>query len=221
MPLHVHTFGPPDGQPLLALPGLRGPGLVWRHLAETQLADMRVYAPDLRGQGSSVQEPPWTLEQHAADVLDTLDAIGLPEVDVVAQSFSGAVALSLNAAAPGRVRRLILLDPTIRVPAGVADVVARRALDERAEGGREEGDPAHPAAVVTGFSELARPLPDPPTGTAILFVVATRSPAWRGYLPDWQDALGADLTVVEVDCGHQVLVEEPERTGELIRAFVR
>src|SRR5436190_19179358 len=108
MRLNVHTFGPADGQPLLALHGLAGHGLRWRYLAEAHLPAMRVYAPDLRGAGYSPPEPPWTLEQHAADVLDTLDAIGLAEVDLVAESFSGPVAVQMVAAAPGRVRRMVL-----------------------------------------------------------------------------------------------------------------
>ena len=67
--LHVHHFGPADGRPLLALHGIRGYGGRWWQLAETRLPDFRVYAPDLRGHGHSPDEPPWTLERFAADLI--------------------------------------------------------------------------------------------------------------------------------------------------------
>ena len=38
--------------------------------------------------------------------------------------------------------------------------------------------------------------------------------------PDLSPELGPELTVVELDCGHQVHLEMPARTGELIRSFV-
>jgi len=34
MPLHVHRFGPPDGWPLVALHGLKGPGYLDGSLVE-------------------------------------------------------------------------------------------------------------------------------------------------------------------------------------------
>jgi lipase len=115
--LHVHEHGDPAGPPVVALHGIRGHGGRWRFLARDHLADRRVVAPDLRGHGRSPWEPPWTLEHHAADVLSTMDSAGVGRADVVAHSFGAAVAVHLSRLAPARVRRLVLLDPGIGLPA--------------------------------------------------------------------------------------------------------
>ena len=113
MSLHLYEFGPADGQPLVALHGLKSYGGRWREVAGL-LPTFRVCGPDLRGQGRSPQEPPWTLEQHAVDVLGVLDAAGPDRVDVVGHSFGGAVAVALARFAPDRVRRICARGPGVR-----------------------------------------------------------------------------------------------------------
>jgi lipase len=251
--LHVYHFGPAEGRPLLALHGIRGYGGRWRYLAETQLPDFRVYAPDLRGHGHSPDEPPWTLERFAADLIGLLDAAGLGRVDVLAHSFGGAVAGYLARLVPARVRRLVLLDPSMTLPPHVARDQAVNSLDvptfddpghaivtrkeywppeahhlaerEVTEHLMLDGDRwrwrCNAATVVTAFSELARPAVCPPPGTRTLLVGARRSRLLpQPFLPAWRAELGAELTVVELDCGHQVHLELPERTGELVRDFL-
>jgi lipase len=115
-PLHVHSYGPADGRPLLAMHGVTGHGGRWRVLAEA-LGDVRVNAVDLRGHGRSPWTPPWNIEQHVADVLATLDALGLSTVAVAGHSFGGAIAVHLARTAPERVERLVLLDPAIGLDA--------------------------------------------------------------------------------------------------------
>ncbi|MCA1654983.1 MAG: alpha/beta hydrolase [Pseudonocardiaceae bacterium] len=63
---------------MVAIHGVYGHGGRWREVAATALADFRVYAPDPRGQGRSPRAPPWTLEQHVADVA-TVDELGLAQ----------------------------------------------------------------------------------------------------------------------------------------------
>jgi lipase len=109
--LHVHTSGPVDGPPVLAVHGVTGHGARWRALAEAELPTARVLAPDLRGHGRSPWAPPWTLEQHAADLLAVLDDAGLGRVLVLTHSFGGAIGLHLARTAPERVHTLVLLDP--------------------------------------------------------------------------------------------------------------
>jgi lipase len=120
VPLYVHEFGPPDGVPLLALHGVTGHGGRWRELAESRLPGFRVIAPDLRGHGRSSPLPPWTLEQHAADLLAVIDEYQLDAVPVLGHSFGAAVALHLLRLAPGRASRLVLLDPVIGVSPDLA-----------------------------------------------------------------------------------------------------
>ncbi|MFD7665280.1 alpha/beta fold hydrolase [Streptomyces sp. NPDC059788] len=109
--LPAHPWGGPRASPaatLVALHGIRGHGRRWRFL--TPLSG---YGLDLRGHGHAPAPPPWTLEQHARDVLDTLDALRADAVDLVGLSFGGAVALHVAAQAPRRLRRLVLLDPAV------------------------------------------------------------------------------------------------------------
>ena len=80
IPLHVHEYGPAGSPPLLAVHGVTGHGARWAAFAEQQLAGYQVIAPDLRGHGRSTPLPPWTLEQHAADLLAVIDGYGLDAV---------------------------------------------------------------------------------------------------------------------------------------------
>lgn len=112
LPLHVHTFGPADGRPVLALHGVTGHGARYRVLAE-ELPGVRVHAVDLRGHGRSPWTPPWHFEQHVADVLDVLDSLGPVRVPVIGHSLGGALAVHLARTAPERVERLVLLDPAL------------------------------------------------------------------------------------------------------------
>jgi lipase len=112
LPLHVHSFGPADGRPVLAMHGVTGHGARYRVLAQA-LPGVRVHAADLRGHGRSPWTPPWGIEQHVADVLGVLDGLGLDRVPVIGHSFGGAIAVHLARSAPERVERLVLLDPAI------------------------------------------------------------------------------------------------------------
>jgi lipase len=126
MTLHVHEFGPADGRPVVFLHGLSGHGARWRLFAERELPGFRVVAPDLRGHGDSTRLAPWTLERHAADVLDLLDTLRLDRVPLAGHSYGGATAMHVAAMAPERVERLALLDPSTGLPPLTAQ--------ERAEG---------------------------------------------------------------------------------------
>lgn len=112
----MHTWGPATGPPVLLIHGVTGHGGRMRRLAERGLAGMRVMAPDLRGHGDSTWDPPWSAARHVADLLETLDAAGLERVAVAGHSFGGLLALHLAAEAPGRVRRVALIDPAVALP---------------------------------------------------------------------------------------------------------
>ncbi len=243
--LFSHVFGPADAPPLLALHGVTGHGGRFRGLAERDLPGFRVVAPDLRGHGRSPRLPPWTLEQHAADVLAVLDAHGVESAPVVAHSYGGLVALRLPRS---RVQRLALLDPAVSVrppdalewaeSAGkvcadrAAAVAAQRhdwpqASDELVEeevaanwvaAGGAWRPRYSPAAVATSWSEMCRPVPVPAVPT--LLVRALRE-TYVGpeFTRASSAALGVDFTQVDLDCGHMVHLDEPDRVGALVAEF--
>lgn len=202
--LHVHEFGPPNGIPLLALHGLTGHGGRWRQLAQSRLPNFRVIAPDLRGHGRSTPLPPWTLEQHAADLLAVIDGYGMDALPVLAHSFGAAIALHLARLAPGRLSRLLLLDPAVginpefaldqaNVPVplftdpreafqakrhdwpAVSDDVVTEEIGEHLE--QHDGHwrfRFQPAAVAAAWSEMVRAPVLPGPGTPMLLVRALR-----------------------------------------------
>lgn len=121
MRLSVHAWGDAAAPSVVCLHGLTGHGRRFRKLAEERLADrFHVLAVDLRGHGSSGWEPPWDIETHLADVLETADAHGIERAAWIGHSFGGRLAAEIAARAPERVRRTVLLDPAIVIEAGLA-----------------------------------------------------------------------------------------------------
>ena len=130
MRLHVHEYGDPAGSPLVCLHGVTSHGERFRRLAEERLQERRVIAPDLRGHGRSGSEPPWSLDTHISDALETATALGVEEADWLGFSYGGRVAAALAAREPERVESLVLLDPALHIP---PDSCLEQALEERAD----------------------------------------------------------------------------------------
>jgi lipase len=137
-----------EGLPqLVCLHGVTSHGRHFRPLAERLAERFHVVALDLRGHGDSLWEPPWSLEQHVADVLD---AAPPGRCIWLGHSFGGRVAYEVAAAAPDRVERLILLDPAIRLPPHVGLVAAENARSDRSYASFEEGiDRRYEESVLT------------------------------------------------------------------------
>lgn len=85
-------------------------------------------APDLRGHGRSGWEPPWSLEQHLEDLLESVPADARLWVG---HSFGGRLVLELTARDPGRLDRAVLLDPALWVPPHYALEQAEAARADR------------------------------------------------------------------------------------------
>ncbi|MFD9701620.1 alpha/beta fold hydrolase [Lentzea sp. NPDC059081] len=109
---NYHDLG--DGPPVLLIHG-SGPGVSawanWRTVLPLLGRAHRVLAPDIVGFGYTdrpaglVYGPDVWLEH----LLGFLDAVDVPKVSVVGNSFGGALALRLAIAAPERVDRLVLM----------------------------------------------------------------------------------------------------------------
>lgn len=232
--LHQHHFG--AGPDVVALHSLTGHGGRFRRLAQHGL---RIHAPDLRGHGHSTTAPPWTLEQHAHDVLDLLDK---PTV-LLGHSFGAVVAVHAARLAPHKVTRLILLDPGIGLPPPLAERLAAEALTPpefptAADAARHTAARWPPQAhdliddeirdhlvrrngvwtwqysapmAAAAYTELTRPPIPPPAGIPTTLVKATRS---KAVPPGYADLCG--VTPIEVDSGHQVHLERPAETARIV-----
>jgi lipase len=115
--LHLHEWGDADAPPLVCLHGVTSHGGRFRRLAEVLARRYRVLAPDLRGHGRSEWEPPWSVAQHLADVLETTP---FERATWLGHSFGGRIAAELATREPERVERLVLLDPALQVLPHVA-----------------------------------------------------------------------------------------------------
>jgi len=114
--LAVCEWGDPQGPPVICLHGVTGHGRRYRRLAEERLSGYRVVGIDLRGHGRSTREPPWGVEQHVRDLVDTADALGAGAAAWVGHSFGGKLVAELAARHPARVERAALLDPAMVLP---------------------------------------------------------------------------------------------------------
>jgi lipase len=120
--LEAHEWGARGSSVVVCLHGITSHGRHFAKLAERLSDRFHLVALDLRGHGDSVYEPPWHLEQHVEDVLDTLQERGLVDRPVrwLGHSFGGRIAFEVAAAAPTAVERLVLLDPALLISTNAA-----------------------------------------------------------------------------------------------------
>ncbi|MFM2119839.1 MAG: hypothetical protein RL722_1307 [Pseudomonadota bacterium] len=113
---NVHDVGQSrPGQPPLLLIHGSGPGVSawanWRLVLPVLAQGRRVIAPDMVGFGYSDRPAgqTYSMDVWVQQALDLLDALDVPQVDLVGNSFGGALSLALAIRAPQRVRRLVLM----------------------------------------------------------------------------------------------------------------
>lgn len=103
-----------QGDPVMLVHG-SGPGVTawanWQLVIPRLAERFRVVAPDMAGFGyterPSGQE--YNMKTWLKHALDFLDALGLEKVNLIGNSFGGALSLALTAHHPERVKRLILM----------------------------------------------------------------------------------------------------------------
>ena len=131
----IDTGEPGHGEPPVLLLHGSGPGVSaaanWRPVIPALSARRRVIAPDQLGFGGtatgdkhSYGRAAWT--EHA---LSLLDELGVSQCDVIGNSMGGAVALSLAAARPDAIRRIVLMGTmgvAMALPPGLSTIWAYR-----------------------------------------------------------------------------------------------
>lgn len=95
------------GPPVLLLNGEMMTMASWEPVAAGLMVSRQVVRCDFRGQLLTDGLAPDTIDGHVRDVVELLDHLSLPLVDVVGTSFGGAVALRFASSHPARVRSLI------------------------------------------------------------------------------------------------------------------
>lgn len=109
---NLHDTG--SGRPVLFIHG-SGPGVSawanWRLVLPELSKSRRVIAPDMVGFGFTERPAGirYDMDTWVEQALAVLDALDLPQADLVGNSFGGALALALACRHPARVRRLVLM----------------------------------------------------------------------------------------------------------------
>lgn len=105
--LHCRHGG--SGEPVVLLPTLPFGTTPLVPVVEGLADEYECFAIDLMGQWpSDDRSAAWRVEDHAANLLEVLDVLGLGRVRIVAGHLSGLVAVELASQAPARVRQLVL-----------------------------------------------------------------------------------------------------------------
>ena len=122
--LHEYSWGAKWAPEITCLHGVRAHGLRFARLAEGQLAGrFHVRSLDLRGHGYSSWDPPWTIEAHVGDLLDSVTEPGI----WIGHSFGARLVTEITARHSDLVERAVLLDPALWL---TPDVTSRLAVDE-------------------------------------------------------------------------------------------
>jgi 2-hydroxymuconate-semialdehyde hydrolase len=109
---NTHDVG--SGSPVLLIHG-SGPGVSawanWRLTIPELAKSHRVIAPDMVGFGYTERpaRQRYEMDVWVAQAVGLLDALGIARVDLVGNSFGGALALAIAIRHPQRVRRLVLM----------------------------------------------------------------------------------------------------------------
>ena len=109
----MHSLKAGTGPELILLHGLLGTASTWEPTIPNLAQESTIYAVDALGIGDSERVPGLdaTLEAQAGRMIEFMDRSGIGCADFLATSHGGAVALTLAAKYPDRVKNLLLHAP--------------------------------------------------------------------------------------------------------------
>lgn len=114
--LHYTLKGNKRGDTLIFINSLGSDWRIWDKVAQPFLATHRVLRYDKRGHGLSEAPPaPYTMRDHAADLLGLMDALGIAQATLIGISVGGMIAQELALWQPQRVASLVLCDTGARI----------------------------------------------------------------------------------------------------------
>src|SRR5689334_7613685 len=105
--IHVESFGPAEGKPIVLLHGFPETGRAWRRVVPL-LTGFRVHVPDQRGYGASGKPKDlaaYDIDRLAEDAL----AVAPGRKILVGHDWGGLVAWWAAARAPAEIERLVIL----------------------------------------------------------------------------------------------------------------
>jgi pimeloyl-ACP methyl ester carboxylesterase len=248
--IHYVQQGDPDGEPILFLHGYTDSSFSFSRLLPLLPDRFRSFALDLRGHGDS-ERPDccYGVEDHVADVVAFLDAVGVEQVTLVGHSAGSFIARRVAETHPKLVARLVLI--------GSAVTPLKQETRELQAAVHTLEDPV-PAEFAREFqaSTIHAPLPEGFFEQVVAESLKLPARVWKSALDGllamddradleritaptlliWGErdgfffrseveelaaAIPGARLIVYPDTGHAVQWERPERVAEDLNAFLR
>ena len=107
--LHHQVVGPADGPVLVFINSLGSDFRIWQDVVPAFADRFRVVLYDKRGHGLSDAPPaPYTIDEHADDLLRLLDHLGIERFSLVGLSVGGLISQRLAVRCPERIQTIAL-----------------------------------------------------------------------------------------------------------------
>jgi 2-hydroxy-6-oxonona-2,4-dienedioate hydrolase len=215
---------------------VHGIGVSGRYMLPTAArlaSSCRVFVPDLPGFGRSERLRKRLTVRAAAGALEAwIDAAGIEQPVLVANSFGCQIAIEIAAKAPGSVAGLVLVGPTVDPGArSLRGQVRRLARDATREPLQLDLLQAVDYCIhvaksgVSGFVEMVRDRPEEKLGAVTAPTLVVRGERDAIVSHGWAAQIAAGVRngrLVEVrGSGHAVNYAAPEALAELLRGFLR
>jgi pimeloyl-ACP methyl ester carboxylesterase len=216
-------------------------GWCWRRVADRlRLGGHAVFTPTLTGLGerSHLLQPGIDLATHIADIVNLMKWERLSDVVLCGHSYGGFVISGVAEQMPAAIRSIVFLDAFLPTNGDTIQKVTGPAIQDAVRTALQRGEFGVPprSAEAFGVNEADRQWVDSlcvpqPIGTFTLPIVLTGARekiARKTYIrangyhnPSFDRALATVRSDPswrwhEVDCGHDVMVDMPERLTELL-----
>jgi pimeloyl-ACP methyl ester carboxylesterase len=145
----LHAIQAGEGPPVALLHGLFGAARNFGSIQRSLARQFRVIALDMRNHGDSPHDPDMRYPTLAADVRETLRALGIERAAMVGHSMGGKAAMAMALQWPADVGRLLVADiaPTVYEHGNQAIAAAMAAIPLTGSLTRQQADAALADAV--------------------------------------------------------------------------
>lgn len=217
--LHYTDEGNAAGSPLVFINSLGTDLRIWDAIIPHFVASHRIIRHDKRGHGvSGCPVPPYTIRQHADDLVGLLDHLAIESAIVVGISVGGMIAMDFAINHPGRIEKLVLCDTAPKI--GTVAMWNERIDTLRANG------MAHLGKIILSRWFAPNFATEQPDAYAGYYNMLTRTPidGYTGTCEALRDAdLWPDVRTIQaptlVLCGAEDLATPPEDAAQLAAAI--